>query len=151
MADTRLTPTGFWRAAALCLRVLFAPSTMAALEEADERIRRALPPGAPESHRAHRVQRAFWRSFSLVCGSVAVGALLGLAARRAFKAPDPGGVVIVQAIGAGLLLWGTLFVRGWDIQTLGGVTLTERANQWVYRSLYCLGTGVISFSLTWPR
>jgi hypothetical protein len=41
-----------------------------------------------------------------------------------------------------------LFVRGWDIQTLGGVTLTERVNRWIYRLLYCLGTAAIVTSLT---
>jgi hypothetical protein len=49
-----------------------------------------------------------------------------------------------------LLLWGTLFVRGWDIQTIGGVTLVERVNHWIYRTLYCLGTAVFIFSLSLP-
>ena len=49
--------------------------------------------------------------------------------------------------GAGLLLWGTLFVRGYDIQTYGGVTLTERVNQWVYRTMYCAGTALLVCSV----
>jgi hypothetical protein len=56
-------------------------------------------------------------------------------------------VGVLQVVGAAILLWATLFVRGWDIQTMGGVSLTERVNQWIYRLLYCLGTTVIVVSL----
>ena len=42
---------------------------------------------------------------------------------------------------------GTLFVRGWEIQTWTGDSLIEHVNQRIYRSLYCIGTCVIVFSL----
>ena len=45
------------------------------------------------------------------------------------------------------MLWGTLFVRGWEIQTYSGVTLVERVNRWLYRALYCSGTALIVASL----
>jgi len=38
-------------------------------------------------------------------------------------------------------------VRGWDIQTISGVSLTERVNRWIYLLLYCLGTVVVVASL----
>lgn len=53
----------------------------------------------------------------------------------------------LQIVGATVLLWATLFVRGWDIQTFGGVTLTERVNRWIYRLLYCFGTAAFVASL----
>jgi len=61
----------------------------------------------------------------------------------------PSGALITasQVFGAGLLLSGTLFVRGWEIQSWSGVTLTERVNQWIYRFLYCTGTAVLIWSL----
>ena len=59
----------------------------------------------------------------------------------------PGNVAALQVVGASLLLWATLFVRGFEIQTNAGVTLTERVNQWLYRFLYCVGTALIVYSL----
>ena len=48
------------------------------------------------------------------------------------SSPTPTRLVpALQIVGATVLLWATLFVRGWDIQTLGGVTLTERVNRWI--------------------
>ena len=65
------------------------------------------------------------------------------------SSPTPTRLVpALQIFGVTVLLWATLFVRGWDIQTLGGVTLTERVNRWIYRLLYCLGTAAIVASLT---
>ncbi|WP_429501153.1 hypothetical protein ACQUFY_28130 (plasmid) [Robbsia andropogonis] len=53
----------------------------------------------------------------------------------------------LQAGSAAILLWVTLFVRGWDIQTYGGRTLLEQANRTILVSLYFVGTalGVFSF------
>jgi len=51
---------------------------------------------------------------------------------------------------AAFLLWGTLFVRGWDIQTFGGTTLLERANRTIYVLLYFVGTAAGVFSLFVP-
>lgn len=56
----------------------------------------------------------------------------------------------MQGGSAALLLWGTLFVRGWDIQTYGGRTLLERANRTIYVLLYFLGTAAGVFSLFIP-
>ena len=57
----------------------------------------------------------------------------------------------LQIVGACFLLWGTLFVRGWEIETNCGVTFTERVNQWLYRFLYCVGTAVLVCSLVWTQ
>lgn len=56
----------------------------------------------------------------------------------------------LQIFGATIVLWATLFVRGWEIQTIGGITLTERVNRWIYRLLYCSGTAAIVASLVLP-
>jgi hypothetical protein len=83
-----------------------------------------------------------WVVCSIAAGYIG-GRLLGAVSGQAT------GLLIrgLQAFGATILLWATLFVRGWDIQTIGGVTLTERVNRWIYRLLYCLGTAVIVASL----
>jgi len=148
MADTRLTKVGFLRALYLCVFSIFYPQKLVEAERSDEEVRQnfSQPPPLPEP-RALKLRRAFWVSLVLVlCSIVAgysagkiVGAVSGPATSRLV-----GGL---QIVGATLLLWATLFVRGWDIQSIGGVTLTERVNQWIYRSLYCLGTAVVVASL----
>ena len=63
---------------------------------------------------------------------------------------DPNGKTpfVLQVAAAILLLWGTLFVGGWDIQSWGGVTLTERVNRWLFRFMYCIGTAAVVVSLS---
>ena len=56
----------------------------------------------------------------------------------------------MQLVAAGILLWATLFLRGWDIQSIGGVTLTERVNQWWFRTAYWTGTAMLAASMMWP-
>lgn len=63
----------------------------------------------------------------------------------------------VQALSAALcivggtviILWSTLAMQGWKIQTWDGVTLTERVNQWIFRLLYSIGTFLIVAGTTW--
>jgi len=148
MADTRLTKIGFLRALQLWAFGIFYPHKLVEAEHHDEKVRQSFsqPPPPPEP-RALKLRRAFWTSLVLVLCSIVAGysvgkvvcAVNGLATSRLV-----GGL---QIVGATLLLWATLFVRGWDIQSIGGVTLTERLNQWIYRFLYCLGTAVVVASL----
>jgi len=100
---------------------------------------------------AHTVHRAFWLSFLLVLISVIVGAVAGATAGDILGPVSSRSISVMQVLGALLLLWGTLFVRGWDIQTYRGTTLIERVNQWIYRSLYCIGTAVLVASVVWPQ
>jgi hypothetical protein len=86
-----------------------------------------------------------WVLCSIAAGFLA-GKLLGTVTGVAIS----GLVGTLQITGATMLLWATLFVRGWDIQSWGGVTLTERVNRWIYRVLYCLGTAAIVASLALP-
>ncbi len=148
MADTRLTIIGFFRAVRLCGVVLFVPARMQDLEKQDDAARKELPP-EESTHRVYRVRHAFWTSMLLVVASLFTGFLLGRLSASLFDKPTQTTVILLQIIGASLLLWGTIFVRGWEIQTIGGVTLTERVNQWLYRGLYCIGTAVVVWSLAW--
>jgi hypothetical protein len=108
-------------------------------------------PIASDDQGAHIVHEAFWLSLALVLGSGVVGAVAGATAGDVFGPVTPGTISALQVAGALLLLWGTLFVRGWQIQTYKGKTLIERVNQWIYRSLYCLGTAMLVASLVWPQ
>lgn len=148
MADTRLTRIGPARALKFCLLGACFPKRLIDAQQADDEVRRGFsqPPPAQE-HDAFKVRRAFWESLIWVLCSMAVGYLCGLLVCVAYGHASQVLIRVLQGIGATLLLWGTLFVRGWDIQTFGGVTLTERVNRWIYRLLYCLGTAVLIASL----
>ena len=151
MADTRPTPASPWRAFKLCLQVLFTPGEMQEEERRDGEYRKTMPaPPSTKNHRAFVVRRAFFSSFTLVLLSGAVGYVAGFAMGSLERCATSVTVSWLQIAGASLLLWGTLFIRGWEIQSYGGVTLTERVNQWIYRALYCIGTTVIVYSLAFP-
>ena len=149
MADTRPTPVGFFGAIRLCLLLLFAPRRFIKAQEADGEARSHYTGESPREHSAYVVRRAFLYSFSLVLLFAAGGYGAGLLFVAFVGCAESTFIGPLQIVGAGLLLWGTLFVRGWDIQTYSGVTFVERVNQWLYRFLYCIGTAVLVFSLSW--
>ena len=95
------------------------------------------------------IRHALIFSLILVLISGSIGYIFGVIAKNLFGSPNETTIRIFQVFGALILLWGTLFVRGWHIQTYSGVTFSERVNQWIYRALYCLGTTIIIFSLAW--
>ncbi len=138
----------FLHAVRLCFFAAFTPDRMVEEQAADDRRRKEFPQPPPESRpNVFIVRRAIWSSLFLVIASTLVGYFLGVAGSCFFGRISPDTVTVMQVTGAMVLLWGTLFIRGWEIQTTGGVTLTERINQWIYRSLYCIGTAAIVFSL----
>jgi hypothetical protein len=151
MADTRLTRIGPLRAIQLCAFGAFCPKKLIQAEYADEAVRRGFPqpPPAPEPN-AFKLWRGVWASLLWVLGSMAAGSMAGLLIGMVSGQRTALLVRALQIFGATVLLWATLFVRGWDIQTFGGVTLTERVNRWIYRLLYCLGTAAIVASLVVP-
>jgi hypothetical protein len=148
MADSRPTPASPWRAFSLCVTAIVAPERMEAEESKDNEIRRAMAEALPNQNRgAFIVRRAFVGSFVLVVLSGLVGYIAGVGMHSLGRCATSATVAWLQITGASLLLWGTLFIRGWEIQSYGGVTLTERVNQWIYRALYCIGTAVAVYSL----
>lgn len=151
MADTRPTPVSFGRAVWLCFLLLFAPKRFAKAEQEDNAARQNFTGSSPEDEPSSMVvRRAFFASLALVVVSGILGYLVGTIATNVVCATGRG-IAWLQIIGACVLLWGTLFVRGWEIQTYSGVVLTERVNQWLYRFLYCGGTAVLVGSLAWQQ
>jgi hypothetical protein len=118
-------------------------------ENKDNEIRSRYPPEEEKPHGIYIVVKAFWKSLFVIISSAIVGAILGFMLRFYFFDPSSIMISMLQIIGACLLLWGTLFIRGWEIQTYCSVTLTERINQLLYRGLYCLGTIIMICSLIW--
>lgn len=150
MADIRPTPVSFFSAIRMCVLLLFTPRRFIDVQNKDAKARNDHSTSVEREHGAYIVRRAFIYSLLLVLLSGGIGFGMGLALGTMIGCPAPKLVSWLQIAGAGLLLWGTLFVRGWEIETFCGVTFTERVNQWLYRALYCGGTAVVVCSLSWP-
>ena len=148
VVNAKLTRIGPLHALQLCIFGAFSPNRLIAAERADEEARKHSPqPKLPEEHRAVKVRRAVWESLVWVLSSIAAGYFGGLLLGTFSGQATSALIQALQVLGVTVLLWATLFVRGWDIQSWGGVTLTERVNQWIYRLLYCFGTSAIVASL----
>jgi len=102
-------------------------------------------------HSVYIVRRAFGYSLLLVLSSGATGYMVGFVISALHGCATTKLIAWLQIAGASLLLWGTLFVRGWEIETWSGITFAERVNQWLYRLLYCFGTAVLVCSLAWQQ
>jgi hypothetical protein len=106
---------------------------------------------ASNDNTAYVVRNAFWLSLLAVVVSCIAGAVAGATAADIFGGAGSTLTSVLQGVAALLLLWGTLFVRGWEIQSYGGSTLIERVDLWVFRALYCVGTGLLVASLVWAQ
>lgn len=103
-----------------------------------------------ERSRTVHIRTALCASFTAVALATAAGAITGLLAAKALGSPGTG-LTILQMVGAFLVLWATLAVRGWEIQSFAGATLEEQVNRWIYRSLYTVGTFLLIMSLFWAN
>lgn len=149
MANTTPTPAGPIRRLKLIALLVFWPARFLELEAEDNATLNAITnPTHPE--RALVVRGALFASLGLVVASAAFGYASGIAAGYWFGCAPSGAIAWFQIVGTSVLLWGTLFIRGWDVQSHGGVTLTERVNQWIYRALYCVGTATLVCSVAIP-
>ncbi|PPC93176.1 MAG: hypothetical protein CTY33_09230 [Methylotenera sp.] len=131
-----------------CLLAIFSPKHFLSFQERQTKLLGIT--AASDNCSALVIRRAFWLSLLLVILSGIFGGASGLLAGQVFGPASPRLISTLQVIGACILLWGTLFVRGWEIQTYKGHTLIEMVNQWLYRTLYCIGTAVLVASLIWP-
>jgi hypothetical protein len=151
MADTRPTPVSFFGAIRLCILLLFAPKRLIEAQNQDAKARNNYSTNVEREHSAYIVRRALLYSLLFVLLSGVIGYGAGLTLGSLIGCATSKLISWLQIGGACFLLWGTLFVRGWEIETNCGVTFTERVNQWLYRFLYCVGTAVLVCSLAWPH
>ena len=56
---------------------------------------------------------------------------------------------LTQGVGAGVILWATLWQLTRDMQTCGGKSLPERVHSWLFSSLYMIGTFLFFVVYTW--
>lgn len=142
------TPLTFFQKTRLVWLALFAPQAFIREEEADNIRLNAAATVTDVNCGVYKVrsgirQALLWGSLAMILGFL-VGAVVGAAVGAALKFAI--GIVV---LGTTILLWASLAVQGWNIQTADGVTLSERLNQWVFRTLYFLGTVLISAGSVW--
>ena len=147
MADTTPSPVSAFRALWLCVLLIFAPTKFTAAEEFDNAWRQAHPNRSVKYTKAEIVRSALLSSLVAVFLSALIGYAAGTLTRVGGYCFTGSTVAWIQIVGASVLLWGTLFVRGYEIATWDGVTFSERVNQWFYRTMYCVGTATAVFSL----
>ncbi|GGD98272.1 hypothetical protein [Caballeronia grimmiae] len=132
-------------------RLVFAPNAFVAAEQKHiEAVDATRSEDVGVAGRVSLVRQALLRSASLVGIAFAMGWLWAEAVGLSGYALRPNWQVLLQALSAATLLWGTLFLRGWEIQTFSGMTLTERVNQTLYRVLCTVGTVVGVFATLCP-
>lgn len=100
-----------------------------------------------EQESIYVVKKAFWVSLFIVIASGVIGYIIGYLWNLVMGCVTTWIITLIQIFGALFLLWGTLYVRGWEIQTWDGNTLIEKVNRWLYISLCCIGTVIIVLSL----
>lgn len=56
---------------------------------------------------------------------------------------------VLQSLGAGCILWATIWELGWNIRSFGGESLPERVHYWVFRALCVCGTFLFFLAFSW--
>jgi hypothetical protein len=95
------------------------------------------------------VRVALYRTGALVVMSAIVGLVLGALLKIQFGPPPPMINSALQIIGAGIVLWATIWRVDVDAQTIGGETLLERTHWWLFRALYVVGSFLFFVAYTW--
>lgn len=148
MAPTPSTRISFFKAVYFCTLAVFRPQRFTDEEALHSERLRATPP-AESRPGVYNLRQAFLRALQLVLASGGVGVALAKVLCWAYGRAGSSTIAGFQIASALLLLWATLAVLGWDIQTFKGGTLSEKVNQWIYRFLYCFGTVTLVISLAW--
>lgn len=111
------------------------------------------PDEAEVRENAHKRTQALRRSLLNTGLAVALSAVCALLAgfilRTSFGALSSLISSLLQGVGAGVILWVTLWQLSRDFQTVGGNSLTERVHSWVFNSLYTVGTFLFFVAYTW--
>ncbi|MEP3196456.1 MAG: hypothetical protein ABJO57_01165 [Lentilitoribacter sp.] len=154
MATTTPTKIAFHRKAYFLFLLIFNPQKFDEEEKKDNKILRAQKhdPTKP-INRSKIIRLGLLNSFAVFVATVTWGIISGFVISYWMQSDNSKISALLIIIGGGLLLWATFSERGWAIQSFGGVTLGERASKWIFRSLFCLGTWMMTigavFSVGW--
>lgn len=95
------------------------------------------------------VRAALYRAGALVAISAIVGLGLGALLKIQFGPPPSLINSALQMVGAGIILWATIWQLEVDAQTMSGETLLERTHWWLFRALYVVGSFLFFIAYTW--
>ena len=139
---------GFRKVMKILFLFIFSPKNFIKLEEEDNKNQESSNSDKNEL-RVYILRRAHFYSFIVIVISGILGFTLGKL--LSIICPNPGSVCItlLQIFSVLTFLWATLALGGWSIQSWGGVTYTEKVNNWIFRLFYFLGTLIFIISLTW--
>ncbi len=147
MTSPKPTPLSLVQKARLVWLMAVSPEKFIQ-EEIEDNVR--LNGGGPRqgSDSIHKVRKDYSSAFLWAVSAMVAGGLSGWALGQLSGASNFWDIAVSLAGGA-ILLWASLALQGWNIQTWDGVTLSERLNQWVFRTLYFIGTTLISAGSVW--
>ena len=92
---------------------------------------------------------AWAKGFGWMFGVIVAGVIAGRLSVR-WWGVSVLGTTWLQYLGIALLLWATVGIAGWEVQSQGGVTPPEVLNRLIYRVLHLLGTFLLAWSVAWP-
>lgn len=145
-----------WQMIRVCYLAAFAPDRFHKADLLDEAERSQHPASAEPPMQVAEfkkkqlaILRSGWiTSLGLMTYAAVVGLLLGRIALKEVG-ERPGIAMLVGVCGGVLLLWSAIALRGWEIQTTDGETLTEKVNVWVVRAACIFGTTLAVISVSW--
>lgn len=147
MALKQPTPVSFFEAIWLCCVAIASPASFDAFEREDMKALQSQP-DAVERYRIDAVRKALGEALIWGSSAALTGFAIGWSAVRIFG-PSGAGVMAFAVAGAAVLLWATFAIKGWEIETWGNATLTERVNRWIFRGLYWIGTALLVIAASW--
>ena len=99
--------------------------------------------------RTKKLRSSLFRSGMCVILSILLAILTGRCLYNTIG-PSPKSISsLLQVLGAGVILWATLWELGWNLRSWGGETLPERLHSWLFRLYYVVGTYSLLLSVSW--
>ncbi len=154
MADSRPVPITTREKLHLIYLVIFHPHCASSLQKVVEEWRRKRlderrPGGSDLSDRARLLGKGLRQSLVAILSALFLGGVIWYVVNLIGWNVSHVVARGLQVVGSVLLLWGTLFVRGWEIQTISGQSVVELVNRWIFVAVYWLGTFIAVLGVLW--
>ena len=99
--------------------------------------------------RTSRLRKKFFWSGLTVVGAALLFAVAGFALYRLCGQCPSWLSAVLQMLGVGSILWATLWELSMNIRSFGGVTLPERVHQWLFNTMYAVGSAFFFLAYSW--
>jgi len=101
--------------------------------------------------RVAKIREGLFAAFFYTATAVIMAVLSAMLLSAEFGKPTMHTTYAIQIIAAAIILIATLALLGWEIQSWGGNSLPEKANRWLFRSQYWLGTYLFVLAVSWDQ